>query len=79
MGIHNPTFTRKHVCACQVANIKLIPPIFVAISWSRSGHKLLSAATDCTVSIWDVFSGDCDHTYRFPSPVLKVQFHPRDE
>lgn len=50
-----------------------------SLSWSRTGHKLLSAATDCTVSIWDVFSGDCDHTYRFPSPVLKVQFHPRDD
>ena len=47
-------------------------------SWSRDGHKLLSAATDNTVSIWDIVSGDCDKTFRFPSPILKVQFHPRD-
>jgi COMPASS component SWD1 len=49
-----------------------------SISWNRSGHKLLSASTDCVVSIWDVLSGECDRTFRFPSPVLKVQFHPRD-
>ena len=49
-----------------------------SISWSRNGCKLLSASTDNTVSVWDVMSGECDQTFRFPSPVLKVQFHPRD-
>ncbi|CAI9723015.1 retinoblastoma-binding protein 5 homolog isoform X2 [Octopus vulgaris] len=49
-----------------------------SLSVNRNGHKLLSAATDNTVSIWDVQSGECDRTYRFPSPVLKVQFHPRN-
>ncbi|XP_025100369.1 retinoblastoma-binding protein 5 homolog isoform X2 [Pomacea canaliculata] len=48
-----------------------------SLSWNRNGHKLLSAATDNTVSVWDVLSGENDRTYRFPSPVLKVQFHPR--
>ena len=48
-----------------------------SLSWSRDGRKLLSAATDNTVSVWDVFLGECDKTYRFPSPILKVQFHPR--
>ncbi|VDI73455.1 COMPASS component SWD1 [Mytilus galloprovincialis] len=47
------------------------------LCWSRDGHKLLSAATDNTVSVWDVVEGECDKTYRFPSPILKVQFHPR--
>lgn len=47
-------------------------------SVNRNGHKLLSAATDNTVSIWDVQNGECDRTYRFPSPILKVQFHPRN-
>lgn len=47
-------------------------------SWNRSGHKFLSASTDCVVSVWDVLTGECDYTFRFPSPVLKVQFHPRD-
>ncbi|XP_022098531.1 retinoblastoma-binding protein 5-like [Acanthaster planci] len=50
-----------------------------SVSWSRNGHKLLSASTDNMISIWDVLSGDCDQRYRFPSPVLKVQFHPRNE
>ncbi|ESO03604.1 hypothetical protein HELRODRAFT_185612 [Helobdella robusta] len=49
-----------------------------SLCWNRSGHKILSASTDCMVSIWDVLSGECDQSYRFPSPVLKVQFHPRD-
>ncbi|XP_076438186.1 retinoblastoma-binding protein 5 homolog isoform X2 [Babylonia areolata] len=49
-----------------------------SLSWSRNGRKLLSAATDNTVSVWDVISGENDKIFRFPSPVLKVQFHPRD-
>ncbi|XP_072049898.1 retinoblastoma-binding protein 5-like [Amphiura filiformis] len=49
-----------------------------SLSWSRDGQKLLSASTDNTISIWDVVTGDCDHRFRFPAPVLKVQFHPRD-
>ncbi|XP_078323777.1 retinoblastoma-binding protein 5 homolog isoform X1 [Crassostrea virginica] len=48
------------------------------LSWSRSGKKLLSAATDNTASIWDIVSAECDKSFRFPSPILKVQFHPRD-
>lgn len=51
---------------------------FFLISWSRNGHKLLSASTDNNVCIWDVLSGECDQKYRFPSPILKVQFHPRN-
>lgn len=49
-----------------------------SLSWSRNGHKLLSASTDNNVCIWDVLSGECDQKYRFPSPILKVQFHPRN-
>uniref|UniRef100_T1J3M1 Uncharacterized protein n=1 Tax=Strigamia maritima TaxID=126957 RepID=T1J3M1_STRMM len=47
--------------------------------WSRNGHKLVSASTDNNVAIWDVLTGECDYRYRFPSPILKVQFHPRNE
>lgn len=47
------------------------------LSWSRNGRKLLSAATDNTVSLWDVLTGEVEKTFRFPSPILKVQFHPR--
>lgn len=49
------------------------------LSWSRDGHKLVSASTDNIVSQWDVLSGDCDQRFRFPSPILKVQYHPRDQ
>lgn len=31
------------------------------------------------VSQWDVLTGDCDQRFRFPSPILKVQYHPRDQ
>ena len=52
--------------------------MFLLKSWNRNGHKILSAATDNVVSVWDVLTGECDKSFRFPSPVLKVQFHPRD-
>ncbi|XP_046980176.1 retinoblastoma-binding protein 5 homolog [Schistocerca americana] len=50
-----------------------------SLSWSRNGHKLLSASTDNNVCTWDVLSGECDQKYRFPSPILKVQFNPRND
>lgn len=50
-----------------------------SLSWMRNGRKLLSAATDNLVCIWDVLSGECLHTYRFPSPIMRVQFSPRKE
>lgn len=53
-----------------------VHPVF-SISWSRNGHKMASASTDNTVSIWDILSGECEQKYRFPCPVLKVQFEPR--
>ncbi|CAH0547859.1 unnamed protein product [Brassicogethes aeneus] len=49
-----------------------------SLSWSRNGHKLASASTDNTVSIWDILTGECEQKYRFPCPVLKVQFEPRN-
>ncbi|XP_037093923.1 retinoblastoma-binding protein 5 homolog [Pollicipes pollicipes] len=48
-----------------------------SVSWSRDGGRLVSACTDNTVSVWDVLSGECEQRYRFPSPILKVQFCPR--
>lgn len=50
-----------------------------SLSWNRSGHKLLSASTDNTVCIWDIMTGESEYRYRFPSPILKVQFNPRNE
>lgn len=52
--------------------------MFHVSSWSRDGHKLVSASTDNIVSQWDVLTGDCDQRFRFPSPILKLQYHPRD-
>ncbi|XP_072390892.1 retinoblastoma-binding protein 5 homolog isoform X2 [Diabrotica undecimpunctata] len=49
-----------------------------SISWSRNGHKVASASTDNTVCIWNILSGECEQKYRFPCPVLKVQFQPRN-
>ncbi|KAJ8373258.1 hypothetical protein AAFF_G00266690 [Aldrovandia affinis] len=49
-----------------------------SLCWSRDGHKLVSASTDNIVSLWDVLTGDCDQRFR-PSPILKVQCHPRDQ
>jgi len=49
----------------------------IIFSWSRNGHKLLSASTDNNVCTWDILSGEREEMYKFPSPVLKVQYHPR--
>ena len=54
-----------------------IHPI-TSLSWNRSGRKLLSAATDWNVILWDVASGEAELRLRFPSPVAKVQYNPRD-
>ncbi|VDP05332.1 unnamed protein product [Soboliphyme baturini] len=50
-----------------------------SLSWSRDGYKLLTASTDNTVAIWNVLTGECDRRFRFASPVLSVQFHPRNK
>ena len=49
-----------------------------SLSWNRNGFHLLSAATDNSVCVWHVVTGECLRKYRFPSPFLKVQFNPRD-
>jgi len=49
-----------------------------SVSWSRNGRKILTASTDWMVGLWDVLSGECDHRYRFPSAIHKVQCHPHN-
>ena len=51
---------------------------FSSLSWCRNGSRLVSASTDNNVSVWDVVTGECEQRLRFPSPVLRVQFNPRD-
>jgi COMPASS component SWD1 len=50
-----------------------------SISWSRNGHRLITASLDNTVAIWHVLSAQCLMKWRFPSPVLKAQFNPRND
>ena len=40
---------------------------------------MLSSVTDWNVVLWDVVSGEVELCLRFPSPVAKVQFNPRDK
>lgn len=62
-------------------------PVLSVVGWASTPQylpslrplQLLSASTDNNVCIWDVLTGDCVHKYRFPSPVLKVQFDPRND
>lgn len=49
-----------------------------SMSWSPSGYQIASGSTDNTVGIWEVISGECKQKFRFPSPVFKVQFDPKN-
>jgi len=49
-----------------------------SLSWSRNGRKLLSASTDWTVKLWDVLSGNVEHSLLLDSAILFCQIHPRD-
>lgn len=61
---------------------KIIPahihPIF-SLNWSRSGYNLVTASTDNTVCIWNVLTGECVMRIRFSSPIINVQFNPRND
>ena len=50
-----------------------------SVSWSRDGHRLVSASLDNTIAVWHVLSADCLMRWRFPSPILKAQFNPRND
>ena len=61
---------------------KIIPAHVHPVSslcFSRRGNYIVSASSDNTVCIFDVLSSDCIRKWRFPTPVLRVQFHPRNE
>ena len=53
--------------------------LITSLSWNRTGRKLLSSVTDWNVVLWDVVSREAELCLRFPSPVVKVQFNPRDK
>lgn len=50
-----------------------------SVGWSRDGHKLVSASLDNSIGIWEVLTGECPMRWRFPSPILKTQFNPRND
>lgn len=50
-----------------------------SVSWSRDGHKLVTASLDNTIAIWRVLSAECLMRWKFPSPILRAQFNPRNE
>lgn len=50
-----------------------------SLCFSRRGNYIVSASSDNTVCIFDVLSSECIRKWRFPTPVLRVQFHPRNE
>lgn len=61
---------------------KIIPahvhPV-VSLNWSRNGQHLITASTDNTVCIWEVLTSECVTRLRFPSPIIRVQFNPRND
>ena len=72
-----PTFTLSAGETFSTQSLSYQPP-FSSLSWCRNGSRLVSASTDNNVSVWDVVTGECEQRLRFPSPVLRVQFNPRD-
>lgn len=40
------------------------------------GQWLASAASDCTLKLWEVATGRCVCTLNFPSPPSSVEFSP---
>ena len=50
-----------------------------SIGWSRDGHKIVTASLDNTIAVWLVLRGECIMRWKFPSPILKAQFNPRDD
>lgn len=68
-------FLTRGICKIISAHVHPVS----SLSWSRSGKYLVSAGTDNNVSIWDVASGENVNRWRFPCPILKVQFNPRND
>ena len=50
-----------------------------SLSFSRRGRTLVSSSTDNTVCVFDVLTSEVIAKWRFSTPVLKVQFNPRNE
>lgn len=49
------------------------------LSWSRDGRKLMTAATDWSVAIWEVLETNCLQRLTYGSPIISAMFNPRDD
>ncbi|CAF0849860.1 unnamed protein product [Didymodactylos carnosus] len=52
-------------------------PIY-SISWSKKSDLIATSSTDNTVCIWYTSTGRCRIRYCLYSPIIKIQFHPRN-
>lgn len=50
-----------------------------SLSFSRRGRTLVSSSTDNTVCVFDVLTSETIAKWRFSTPVMRVQFNPRNE
>jgi COMPASS component SWD1 len=50
-----------------------------SLSFSRRGRTLVSSSTDNTVCVFDVLTSEVIAKWRLPTPVVKVQFNPRND
>lgn len=49
-----------------------------SVGWSKDGRRLVSAALDRRVSLWDVASGTRLAVYQSEHIILRVALHPKD-
>lgn len=65
-------------CISRTINVSVNYAV-CSISWSRNCQRLVSASLDNCVCIWQVYTGACLFRCKFPSPILKVSFNPRND
>ncbi|CAO3563655.1 unnamed protein product [Mortierella alpina] len=67
-------FDTRGVSRSLIGHVKTI----TSLSWSRNGRFLLSSSRDWSCIVWDLLTGTKKHTFRFDTPVLNAQFHPKN-
>ena len=50
-----------------------------SVSWTRRGQHILTASRDWNCILWDLATGQRQHTFKFSSPVLEGCVHPRNK
>ncbi|MFH4984044.1 hypothetical protein AB6A40_010753 [Gnathostoma spinigerum] len=49
------------------------------LSWSRNGRLLMTAATDWSIAIWNVYHGTGFKRFVFGAPIVSASFNPRND